>query len=227
MCWSIFNKEGMFDKISVEMQLSQADQYGCTQRHHVNTIVHPFSSTTKQLVVQLAISKNLLSICVDLLPVRLQILMLKKMKSAISKSFESLVHNFLEPHRPQLCVDACLCHTAMSPLGTLPEGAEIFFLCHFHVNTKPHWDKRGQSIGILVMILEVIFKMKSCYFENELGAMWPCLYFFLAHDVYFMHWNWTLLSRFVYCNGRTSFIPSLITVLDFILKMFSLCAPIS
>lgn len=49
------------------------------------------------------------------------------------------------------------------------------------------------------------------------------LFFFLPHNV----WNCSLLSRFLYCSSRTTFIPSLITALDFALKMFSLCAPIS
>ena len=84
------------------------------------------------------------------------------------------------------------------------------------------------------MILEVIFKMRSSCFESQLGTLntsqvtrWPCLYFFLPHSVHFMRWNWSLLPRFLCCNGRTCFIPTLITMLDFILKMFSLCAPIS
>lgn len=36
-----------------------------------------------------------------------------------------------------------------------------------------------------------------------------------------------LCSSDLDCNGRTSLIPSLITLLDFISKMFSVCAPIS
>lgn len=127
------------------MQLSQADQYGCRQKHHVNTIAHLFANTTEQLAVQLAVSKNSLSISIDLLPVWVQILMLDKMKSAISKSFESLVHNFLEPHRLQLRVDARLCHTALSPLATLPEGAEISLYVTSTL-TQNHTETREASL---------------------------------------------------------------------------------
>lgn len=105
-------------------------------------------------------------------------------------------------------------------------------LCHFHVNTKIAWSKRSQSKRTLVMISEVIFKMRSSCFENQLGALdtklrtrWLCLCFFPPHNVCFMLWDWSLLCRFLYCNGRTSFIPSLINMLDFILKMLSLGAP--
>lgn len=71
------------------------------------------------------------------------------------------------------------------------------------------------------------FESQLAALDTKLGTRWPCVYFFLPHNVCFMHWNWSLLSRFLYCDGGTSSIPSLITMLEFILKMFSLCAAIS
>lgn len=49
---------------------------------------------------------------------------------------------------------------------------------------------------------------------------------FLSTSQY-LHHALELCSADLYCNGRAFFTPSLITTLDFILKMFSVCAPVS
>lgn len=79
--------------------------------------------------------------------------------------------------------------------------------------------------GALAMISEVIFKMRSTLkasgsyqTQSQVAAS-----AFLSSSQYLLH-GLELSSSDLYCNGRTSLIPSLITVLDFILKMSCVCA---
>lgn len=81
--------------------------------------------------------------------------------------------------------------------------------------------------GALAMISEVIFKMRSTLkasgsfryqTQSQVAAS-----AFLSSSQYLLH-GLELSSSDLYCNSRTSLIPSLITVLGFILKMSSVYA---
>ena len=115
-CWSVFNYKGVFAKISSDAAVTTRSVWpqAKTAREHHSPPLFKYYQTSFE-----AICKSLLSICVDLLPLRVEILRLSRVRSAIWKSFENLVHNYLEPHRLQLHVDACLCHTSVRPVGTL------------------------------------------------------------------------------------------------------------
>lgn len=84
------------------------------------------------------------------------------------------------------------------------------------------------------MISEVIFNMRSTCFESQLGALdtklgtrWPCLYFFLPHNVCFMLWNWYLLSRFLYCDGNLLYSVINNYVGFYFENVFSMCCHLS
>lgn len=78
------------------------------------------------------------------------------------------------------------------------------------------------------------FRMRSSCFDSLWDALnanfvtrWPCVCLSQPHNACFMHGNWILLSRFLSCSDRAYFFPSLIMMLDFVLKTFSLWTPIS
>lgn len=87
------------------------------------------------------------------------------------------------------------------------------------VNVHWQWFQKSFSKwGVLALKARGSFKYQN---QNQVAAS-----AFLSTSQYLRH-ALELCSSDLYCNGRASFTPSLITTLDFILKMFSVYAPVS